>query len=83
MLRITDHALELFANREENGYTVKKIYEVTGVNRKVLYKRAKEKKDYVEIKVENPLLFYILKRISNIIDSFMLISCKKRMYALL
>ena len=43
MLRITEHALELLANREENGYTVKKIYEVTGVNRKVLYKRAKEK----------------------------------------
>lgn len=83
MLRITEHALELLANREENGYTVKKIYEVTGVNRKVLYKRAKEKRGYVEIKVENPLLFYILKRISNIIDSFILILCKKRMYALL
>jgi hypothetical protein len=80
MLRITEHALELLANREENGYTVKKIYEVTGVNRKVLYKRSKKekKRGYVEIKVENPLLFYILKRISNIIDSFMLISCKKK-----
>ncbi|PFD51887.1 hypothetical protein CN281_05730 [Bacillus cereus] len=54
------------------------MYEVTGVNRKVLYKRTKEKRGYVEIKVENPLLFYILKRISNIIDSFMLISYKKK-----
>ncbi|MCP1399130.1 hypothetical protein J3D61_005676 [Bacillus cereus] len=37
-----EHALELLANREENGYTFKKICEVTGVSRKVLYKRTKE-----------------------------------------
>lgn len=38
-----EHALELLTNREENGYTVKKICEVTGVSRTVLYERAKEK----------------------------------------
>ncbi|XMA23808.1 hypothetical protein M9428_01870 (plasmid) [Bacillus bombysepticus] len=37
-----EHALELLANREENGYTVKKICEVTGVSHKVLYKRTKQ-----------------------------------------
>ncbi len=37
-----EHTLELLANREENGYTVKKICEVTGVSRKVLYKKTKE-----------------------------------------
>lgn len=38
-----EHALELLTNREENGYTVKKICEVIGVSRTVLYERAKEK----------------------------------------
>ncbi len=37
-----EHTLELLANREENGYTVKKICEVTGESRKVLYKKTKE-----------------------------------------
>nr|WP_254704112.1 MULTISPECIES: helix-turn-helix domain-containing protein [Bacillus] len=37
-----EHALGLLANREENGYPVKKICEVTGVSRKVLYKGVKE-----------------------------------------
>ncbi|QFQ28600.1 helix-turn-helix domain-containing protein (plasmid) [Bacillus thuringiensis] len=37
-----EQTLELLANREENGYTVKKICEVTGVSRKVLYKKTKE-----------------------------------------
>ncbi len=38
-----EHALDLLANRETNKFTVKKICEVTGVSRTVLYERAKEK----------------------------------------
>lgn len=37
------HALELFANRETNGKTVKDIVQITKVNRASLYKIAKEK----------------------------------------
>ncbi|MGE7869615.1 recombinase family protein [Bacillus paramycoides] len=37
-----EHALDLLANRETNKFTVKKICEVTGVSRTVLYERAKE-----------------------------------------
>lgn len=38
-----EHALDLFANREMNKFTVKKICEVNGVSSTVLYERAKEK----------------------------------------
>ncbi|QWU46016.1 MULTISPECIES: recombinase family protein [Bacillus] len=38
-----EHALDLLANRKENKFTVKKICEVTGVSRTVLYEGAKEK----------------------------------------
>lgn len=37
------NVLELLATLEENGYTVKKICDVTGVRRMILYERAKEK----------------------------------------
>ncbi|WP_461202631.1 recombinase family protein [Anoxybacillus sp. TBDG-1] len=36
------HALELFAKRDENGYTVKHILEITGIGRGTLYRKAKE-----------------------------------------
>ncbi|PES33310.1 recombinase family protein [Bacillus thuringiensis] len=38
-----EHALELLANRGTNKFTVKKICDVTGVSRTILYERAKEK----------------------------------------